>query len=85
MHGCLNHPEDIVLTREDYIQYNDRRQALAGIVQSFMITKHMLFVGFSLSDDNFFSIASTVKKALHNVNGISTFGTSLQLFDNQRM
>jgi hypothetical protein len=37
---------------------------LAGIVQALMLTKHMLFVGFSLSDTNFLNIASTVKKAL---------------------
>ena len=65
MHGCVTHPEDIVLTRyfnydwnamghciyinmmwrEDYIRYHERRQALAGIVQAFLITKHMLFIG----------------------------------------
>lgn len=64
MHGCVTHPEDIVLTREDYIQYSERRAALSGIVQTLLMTKHMLFVGFSLNDDNFFKIASTVKKAL---------------------
>jgi hypothetical protein len=31
MHGCINHKEDIVLTREDYHHYNTRRAALAGI------------------------------------------------------
>ena len=31
--------------REDYIRYHERRQALAGIVQAFLITKHMLFIG----------------------------------------
>ena len=33
MHGCVNHPSDIVLTRSDYIRYSERRAALAGIVQ----------------------------------------------------
>jgi hypothetical protein len=31
MHGCVNHKEDIVLTREDYHRYNQRRAALAGV------------------------------------------------------
>jgi len=56
MHGCVAHPEDIVLTREDYLRYADRRAALAGIVQALLITRHMLFVGFSLTDDNFHRI-----------------------------
>ncbi len=47
LHGCINHPEDIVLQRADYIRYELRRQALAGVVQSLLITKEMLFVGFS--------------------------------------
>lgn len=31
MHGCVEHKEDIVLTREDYHHYNSRRAALAGM------------------------------------------------------
>jgi hypothetical protein len=38
---------------EDYLRYESRRAALAGIVQSLLITKHMLFIGFGLQDDNF--------------------------------
>jgi hypothetical protein len=29
----------------------EQREALSGIVQTLLITKHMLFVGFSLTDD----------------------------------
>jgi hypothetical protein len=64
MHGCVHRPGDIVITREDYIRYAERRAALAGIVQALLITKHLLFVGFSLSDDNFFQIISAVKRAV---------------------
>lgn len=64
MHGCVNHQDEIVLTREDYLRYSDRRAALAGLVQGLLITRHMLFVGFSLTDDNFHRIADDVRKAL---------------------
>jgi len=64
MHGCVNHLEDIVLTREDFLRYADRRSALAGIVQALLITRHMLFVGFSLSDENFLRIADQVRKVV---------------------
>jgi len=56
LHGCVSHPDDIVLTREHYMRYQTRRSALSGIVQSLLITRHMLFVGFSLRDDNFHRI-----------------------------
>ena len=35
------------------MRYASRRSALRGIVQSLLITRHMLFAGFSLNDDNF--------------------------------
>eukprot|EP00301_Raphidiophrys_heterophryoidea_P007460 c12888_g1_i4.p1 GENE.c12888_g1_i4~~c12888_g1_i4.p1 ORF type:complete len:770 (-),score=192.16 c12888_g1_i4:90-2399(-) len=62
MHGCVTSPSDIVLTREDYIRYSEKHQALAGIVQSLLITKHMLFIGFSLVDDNFHKIMDAVRR-----------------------
>jgi len=64
LHGCVNHPEDIVLTRSDYLRYDDRRAALKGIVQALLITRHMLFVGFSMTDDNFHRIIEEVRKAV---------------------
>jgi hypothetical protein len=36
---------------------------MAGIVQSTLITRHLLFVGFSLDDDNFQRIFDGVRKA----------------------
>ncbi|MCA9826751.1 MAG: SIR2 family protein, partial [Dehalococcoidia bacterium] len=35
-----------------------------GIVQALLITKHMLFVGFSLTDENFHRIADDVRRAM---------------------
>lgn len=63
MHGCVDYPENIVLTKQDYIRYEDRFAALAGIVQSTLLTRHLLFVGFSLEDDNFQRIFDSVRKA----------------------
>lgn len=64
MHGCVSAPHDIVLTRQDYVRYAERSAALAGIVQAMLITRHMLFVGFSLDDDNFHRIVDAVRRAL---------------------
>jgi hypothetical protein len=44
--------------------YGADRQALVGIVQALLITKHMLFIGFSLSDDAFNQVGMTVRRAL---------------------
>lgn len=64
LHGCITRPDDIVLTRDDYLRYESRRAALAGIVQALLITRHMLFVGFSLTDDNFHRIVYEVRTAI---------------------
>ena len=64
LHGCVRHPEDIVLTRDDYLRYPQRRAALAGIMQALLVTRHMLFVGFGLKDDTFHRIAYEVRTAL---------------------
>jgi hypothetical protein len=78
LHGCVSRPEDIVLTREDYLRYDSSRAALAGLVQGLLITRHMLFVGFSLADDNFHRIADAVRRAVRR----KQFGTSLSVAGN---
>jgi hypothetical protein len=64
MHGCISRPHDIVLTRDDYLRYGERRAALAGIVQALLVTRHILFVGFSLNDDNFHRLVHDVRQAV---------------------
>lgn len=83
MHGCITRPEDIVVTREDFLRYASRRNALAGIVQALLITRHMLFVGFSLDDDNFHRIADDVRRTVRLTpeHAHEPFGTSLVLVD----
>lgn len=87
MHGCVTHPEDIVLTRESFMTYRERREALSGIVQALLITRHMLFVGFSLEDDNFHHIVRAVRRAVQvgaagDEAKAHPFGTSLMISAN---
>lgn len=67
MHGCVTRPDTIVLTREDQLKFQENRTALAGIVQALLLTRHMLFVGFSFTDDNFHRIAHAVRQSLAQV------------------
>jgi hypothetical protein len=64
MHGSISHPDEIVLTRDDYLRFQSQRGALAGIVQALLVTRRMAFVGFSLTDDNFYRIAYDVREAI---------------------
>jgi len=62
MHGCVSVPNEIILTSRDYA--NNDRSALAGLVQASLMTKHMLFVGFSLTDPNYLKTMDQVRSAL---------------------
>jgi hypothetical protein len=86
LHGTVSNSSQIVLTRNDYLSYGERRAALAGIVQGLLITKHMLFVGFSFSDDNFHRIIHDVRNAMEpagaKVRRNRQFGTAVMIDDN---
>jgi len=68
LHGDVHHPEDIIITySSSTTPYGYTREALSGIVQSLLITKHILFVGFSLKDDAFNQMATSVRRSLQSL------------------
>lgn len=79
MHGCVSSPKKIVLTRESYTRYEEQLPTLSGMLQSLLITRHMLFVGFSLTDDNFHRIVDSVRRIRSGDGSTQLFGTSLAL------
>lgn len=79
MHGCVSRPDDIVIQREDYLRYTERRAALTGIVQATLLTRCLLFVGFSLRDGNFHRAVDDVRRALSGGARPSALGTALFL------
>jgi hypothetical protein len=64
LHGDAAHPQSVVLTREEYLQFGSSRAALAGILHSLLLTRHVLFVGTSMLDDDLIRIAHQVRSAL---------------------
>lgn len=68
LHGTVRDGQlhGVVLTRDDYLRFGSERNALAGIVQALLLTRHMLFVGFGLSDETFHRIAHDVRQVLDN-------------------
>ncbi len=82
LHGSVDDPNNIVLTREDYLGYNTSREALSAMVKATLITRHLLFVGFGLADDHFHAIVHDVQRALpHDQESPTDLGTALTLFD----
>ncbi|MSX55320.1 MAG: SIR2 family protein [Actinobacteria bacterium] len=81
LHGTIDELASIVLTRDDYLGLPERSQALFGIVQAMLMTRHMLFVGYSLSDDSFHRVVHDVRRARGHGQSDTKLGTVLTLFE----
>jgi hypothetical protein len=79
LHGDVDHLDDIVLTRQDFLRYAADRNALTGVVHALLLTQHLLFVGYSLSDPNFHRTVDEVRQALARAGDVARapFGTVL--------
>lgn len=53
LHGSIDQPNSIVLTRSDYARARRERQEMLSLLRNEMAQTAFLFVGFSLSDPNF--------------------------------
>ena len=80
MHGCCSHTDDIVLTADDYAKYESSGQAaLGGLVQAELMTSHMMFTGFSMTDANFKRLIDSVMKAYGDDTNREGAGTIISL------
>jgi hypothetical protein len=48
LHGTVERPESIVLSREDYLHWEEQGSAFGAVVQALLLTRHLLFVGYGL-------------------------------------
>jgi hypothetical protein len=64
MHGDTQFPDQAVLTKDDYENYNSKRQLFTTSLQGDLVSKTFLFIGFSFSDPNIDYILSRVRVLL---------------------
>jgi hypothetical protein len=82
LHGSVEHPEHIVLTRADYLDMPRQYGALIGLVQGMFLMRHMMFIGYSLQDEDFQELIHEVRKARGERNDLGR-GTVLTLFEDE--
>ena len=80
LHGSLDQKDSVVLTRDDYLASPARHGALFGLVQAMLLTRHMLFVGYSLNDEDFHQLVHEVRQA-RSEHWSGQLGTVITLFD----
>lgn len=67
MHGTATHPDEIVLTKDDYELYSRTRPGFLQILGSDLTTRTFLFLGLSFSDPNLGYLLSAMRASFRDV------------------
>lgn len=81
IHGSVDQPGSIVFTRAAYLDAPREQGALFGLVQAMLLTRHMLFIGYSLSDEDFHEVVYDVRRAMPGSVRRDKLGTAVTLFE----
>jgi hypothetical protein len=79
LHGDVDRPERIVLDRRSFVTYDARRRPLGGVLQAALLTKHLLVVGASMTDDNVVRLVHEVAELTEQHRDPAGFGTVLSV------
>ncbi|WP_395794698.1 SIR2 family protein [Aquimonas sp.] len=66
IHGSATRPSTLVLTREDYDQFERQNAYLAAKIITLFVEHPIVFVGYSLSDSNILSLLRSIVACLGN-------------------
>jgi len=64
IHGCCSRPETIVLNQKDYQIYTERNVYLAAKLLTFFVEHPVVFLGYSISDENIRQILNALISGL---------------------
>lgn len=64
IHGCCSEPNSLVITEEDYREFNERNAYLAAKLLTVFLEHPTIFMGYSISDSNVRSILASIIKCL---------------------
>jgi hypothetical protein len=60
IHGATDHPESLVFTENDYLEYEKKYPYLASKLLTIFVEHPVLFLGYSLSDENVVNILDSI-------------------------
>lgn len=79
LHGDVKHEDKIVLTRRHMVRYDAANRPSGALLQSLLLTRHLLIVGASMTDDNVIRLAHEVQdyRDVYQEGGSGQFGSVL--------
>lgn len=68
IHGCQSKPNSLILTEEDYISFEEKNPYLAAKLLTIFTEHPIIFIGYSLTDENILKILNSIAKCLTSQN-----------------
>ena len=68
IHGCCSEPNSLVLTEDDYNNFESRNAYLAAKLITIFTEHPIIFIGYSLQDDNINKLIKSIVTCLSNDN-----------------
>lgn len=60
IHGCTSEPDNLIITREDYNNFNNKYELIRAQLLSIFIHNPIIFIGYSISDTNIKKLLKTI-------------------------
>lgn len=68
IHGCCNKPESIVIDEKDYKNFAEKGKYLAAKIMTLFMEHPVIFIGYSISDENIINILENISACLSQEN-----------------
>lgn len=64
IHGCCSQPNSLIVTKEDYKQFEENNPYLAAKLVTIFVENPVIFIGYSLYDPNIKALLSSIVKGI---------------------